>query len=90
MKKNAPLLKEQFKNIKSVIEANIAAIKSLNEQSNGLEKIITSMSDKNATDGTKESLQQIKNKIDDAIDTLSQETRELFSAFDKLVDELFY
>ena len=83
-------IQKQFKNIKSVIETNITAIKSLNDQSNGLEKIITSMSDQNITDGTKESLEQIKNKIDDAIDTLSRETRELFSAFDKLVDELFY
>lgn len=90
MKKNAPLLKEQFKNIKSVIETNISAIKSLNEQSNGLQTIIASMSEQNATDGTKQSLEAIKVKIDDAIKILSQETKELFEAFDKLVDEIFY
>ncbi|MDA0617350.1 MAG: hypothetical protein O3A66_01345 [Proteobacteria bacterium] len=90
MKKNAPLLKEQFKNIKSVIETNIAAIKSLNEQSNGLETIITSMSNQDPTNDTKAKLEQIKVKIDEAIKTLTQETKELFVAFDKLVDELFY
>lgn len=86
MKKN---IQKQFENIKSVIDTNIQTIKSLKEQSTGLEEIITSMSDKETSDLMKTRLKSIKENVDKSIETLIQETKELFIAFDQLVHELF-
>ena len=86
MKKN---IQKQFENIKSVIDTNIQTIKSLKEQSTGLEEIIVSMSDKETSDLMKTRLKSIKDNVDKSIETLIQETKELFIAFDQLVHELF-
>lgn len=86
MKKN---IQKQFENIKSVIDTNIQTIKSLKEQSEGLENIIKSMANQEVSSETKENLQKIKQNVDNSIDTLFKETRDLFLAFDNLVNELF-
>lgn len=86
MKKN---IQKQFENIKSVIDTNIQTIKSLKEQSEGLENIIKSMANQEASATTKQNLEKIKSNVDKSIDTLFQETKELFVAFDNLVNELF-
>jgi len=82
-------IQKQFENIKSVIDTNIQTIKSLKEQSEGLENIIKSMANQEASATTKQNLEKIKNNVDKSIDTLFQETKELFLAFDSLVNELF-
>jgi hypothetical protein len=63
-------IQKQFENIKSVIDTNIQTIKSLKEQSEGLENIIKSMANQEASATTKQNLEKIKNNVDKSIDTL--------------------
>jgi DNA-directed RNA polymerase sigma subunit (sigma70/sigma32) len=83
-------LREQFQNIKDIINTNIKAIKSLTEQSKLMEELIKNSSNITAKDETTAKLEEIKKNVDKSIETLTQETKELFVALDTLVNELFY
>ena len=76
---------EQFKSIKSVIDSNIATLQSMIKQSDGLKAIIAKIGT-GVDEGVKKDLESIKEGIDTDIKSLTTKTRELFEAYDKLVE----
>lgn len=89
MKKN---FKEQFDNLKKIIDANIDTLTALIKQSDKLSVVINSLEEKKDDEECKktiESLEAIRSGISKSIEELVSQTRELFKTYDKLVDEVF-
>jgi uncharacterized protein YoxC len=76
---------EQFKSIKSVIDSNIETLERMIKQSDGLKSIIAKIGT-GVDEDTKKELEDIKDGIDSDIKSLTTKTRELFEAYDKLVE----
>lgn len=81
--------KEQFDNLKKIIDANIDALIALIKQSDQLNDVINSLERKDNCKETRESLESIKSNISDSIEKLISQTQELFKTYDKLLEEVF-
>lgn len=86
MKKN---FKDQFDNLKKIIDSNVEALKGLISQSESLQKTIDDLEGKENCADTRQSLISIKTGIHESIGKLIKQTGELFETYDKLVDEVF-
>lgn len=80
-------MKKQFKSIKNVINTKAQAIKELIKQSEDLSEIIKELDDSD-NKKMKTSLQKIKDNISESVETLVEQTENLFKAYDKLIDEV--
>ncbi|MDA0781890.1 MAG: hypothetical protein PQ612_02190 [Rickettsiales bacterium] len=81
---------EQFKNLKEIIAANVQSLKGLIQQSENLSEIIEKLDETEPkSKELKEQLEQIKSQLSKSIDELVTHTRQLFEAYDKLIDEAF-
>ena len=86
MKKN---FKEQFDNLKKIIDANIDALTALIKQSDQLNDVISSLEGKDNCKETRNSLEEIKENISDSIGKLIDQTKDLSKTYGKLVEEVF-
>ena len=81
--------KEQFRSIQSIIKTNASTIKDLIKQSEKLEEIINELSNTPGNTEIKNSLEELKGKISESIETLIKQTQNLFEAYEKLIEEIF-
>lgn len=83
------VFKEQFDNLKKIIDANIDALTALIKQSEQLNNIINDLEGKDNCKDIRGSLESIKANISDSIGKLVYQTKDLFKTYDRLVDEVF-
>lgn len=81
--------KEQFQNIRNIIQTNVSTLQSLLTQSENLATIIQSLNNSPENAELKKQLEELKQKISDSIQVLIEQTKKLFVAYDKLVEEVF-
>jgi argininosuccinate lyase len=87
MKKN---FKEQFNNLRNIIKNNIDSIKGLVAQSESIANLITTLkTDKSKNQKTIDSLEEIKKNITESINNFAKQTEDLFSTYEKMLDEMF-
>lgn len=81
--------REQFESLRQIVLTNVSTLKDLIKQSDALSDIIHSLEGKSASDELKKSLSLIKNKIHEAIVTLSYQTNDLFDTYTKMLEEVY-
>lgn len=81
--------KEQFQNLRDIIKSNVATLKGLIQQSTQLSELIPKLAEKQGTEEIIGSLKKTQEEIDQSIASLVEQTQKLFTAYDKLVDEVF-
>ncbi|MFT4967762.1 MAG: Mg2+ and Co2+ transporter CorA [Candidatus Deianiraeaceae bacterium] len=80
-------VKNQFDNIKKLIDLNIESIGQLISQADGLEKIIND-TESSLQAQVKKQLQDVRNNIVKSINGLMEHTNDLFKSYDDLIDTL--
>lgn len=85
MKKN---FQGQFKNLGNIIQANVSTLRNLLEQAENLSEIINSLGDSPVNAPVKMQLEESRRKISESIDSLIDQTKNLFDTYDKMIDEV--
>jgi len=81
--------KEQFGNLRLIIQANVSSLRELLKQSESLSKIIQDLNGKTENNALKSQLEELKKGISISIEQLVRQTEDLFRSYDRLVDEVF-
>ena len=81
--------REQFENLRTIIETNVATLRSLLKQSEQLSELVQKIQNSEKDNELKKQLVESKTNITTSIDVLVGQTQNLFKVYENLVDEVF-
>lgn len=81
--------RDQFENLRLIINTNIATLKSLLTQSKQLSELIETLNGKTEDNEFRAKLESLRDGMLVSIDTLIKQNQELFKTYDKLLDKIF-
>lgn len=78
----------QFEHIRTIMTANVGALRSLMDQSKNLSEIIEKISGSSCDEALSNQLITLRQNIDDSISTLILQTKKLFESYNKLISQM--